>query len=181
MAQQAAEATRGAAARALQQPAPEREKSAVDAAAQVIVRVRLEHRQDIRKARGIVGALMAELESVVSDPALYGRVHMALALGAKAGEGSVVALRRMVELVESLPQRAKVAGNLAEALGRLIGLEREAYGLQTGDGSGRAVVIIKDYTGKGAVEAPPLVQGEDGTYGLDDGQGAAQPLGGVSR
>jgi hypothetical protein len=65
-------------------------------------------------------------------------------------------------LVSSLPQRTKIVKDLADALHKVIGLEREAHGLNTISGSdGRPVVIIRDYTGRGDPDAPPRPAAED--------------------
>ena len=45
--------------------------------------------------------------------------------------------------------------DVAEALRTLIGLEREAFALDTASGSdGNLLVIIKDYTGRGDPDSP---------------------------
>src|SRR5437762_2359668 len=70
--------------------------------------------------------LLAELESVVDQPELYGMVHDALS---DPDEPAIQALGDMAHLVASLPGRTKVLKDLADALRTLIGAEREAFGL----------------------------------------------------
>lgn len=126
----------------------------VDAGAKQIVLVRLEHRQDIAALRRIVASLMAELAMTIDAPDRFAVIYDALS---RPNEPAIDALRDMATLVASLPARTTVAKNLADALFRCIGLEREAYGLDTAAGSdGRPTVIIKDYTGRGSPEAPPM-------------------------
>jgi hypothetical protein len=79
-------------------------------------------------------------------------VHMVLD---EPSEPALEALREMARLVQSLPARAKVARDLMDGLRIVIGLEREAFGLDTASGSdGRMMVIVRDFTGRGDVDAP---------------------------
>lgn len=126
----------------------------IDAGARQLVVVRMEHRQDIAALRRIVVSLMRELSVTLDAPERLGMIYDALA---RPDEPAIAAMRDMAVLVSSLPARTSVAKNLAEALFKCIGLEREAYGLDTAGGSdGRPTVIIKDYTGRGSPEAPPM-------------------------
>lgn len=114
--------------------------------------VQLGHRADIAALRAIIKGLMGELAVVVEQPELYGLVHDALA---NPDEPAIDALRDMAALVVSLPGRTKVAKDLADALHRAIGMEREAFGLDTAAGTdGRPMVIIRDYTGRGDADSP---------------------------
>jgi hypothetical protein len=67
----------------------------------------------IRRARGIVEALLAELACVTDEPQLFGEVHMLLGSG---DDVPVVLLRRLADIVEALPGRARVARDLVETL-----------------------------------------------------------------
>jgi hypothetical protein len=61
----------------------------------------------------------------------------------------------MAQFVASLPARTKVLKDLADALRTLIAAEREALGLNAEAASdGRPMFIVKDYTGRGSLEAP---------------------------
>jgi hypothetical protein len=123
------------------------ERLTVEVNAQAEVSIRLAHRRDIGRARQLAMKLLAELESVVDQPELYGMVHDAQA---NPEDPAIEALRDMTNLVASLPARTKVLKDLADALRTLIGAEREAFGLNTEAGSdGRPLVIVKDYTGRG--------------------------------
>ena len=59
-------------------------------------------------------------------------------------------MRDAIAVIASLPQRSAVFKNLVEAMNKVIGQEREAFGLNTEDGTGgdRWTVLIKDYTGR---------------------------------
>lgn len=149
--------------------APEDERAAIDMGAQAIVQVRLGHRRDIARARRVVSSLMDELEVVQDAPEVFAQVRDWLDALDPLSTVPLPLIERALQVVESLPQRAKVARDLVDTLRSVVGMEREAFGLDTGDGS-RPVVIIKDYTGKGSQEAPPqepepLEAGDDGTYG----------------
>lgn len=149
------------------QPDEIAQRHTIEANADAIVRVRLEHRKDIGRARAVVADLMGELETANGSPELFAEVRDAVdALRGDKADGyeslPVGLLTRMVEVVESLPRRAKVAKDLLEALRIAIGLEREAFGLATSDGADRPTVIIRDFTGKGSNEAPPQPE-ENGT------------------
>jgi hypothetical protein len=51
--------------------------------------------------------------------------------------------------------RVRVMRDLADVLHRVIGVEREACGLDTAAGTdGRPMVIIRDFTGRGDPDAP---------------------------
>ena len=129
-----------------------RERDIVGASAIASAAVQIGHRADIARARRLVATLMAELEDIVDRPELFAMVHGALD---NSEEEAIEALRSMARLVESLPARARVVKDLADTLRILIGLEREAFGLDTASGSdGKLLVIIKDYTGKGDPDSP---------------------------
>lgn len=124
----------------------------VEANALALSIVQLGHREDIAALRSIIKGLMRELAIVVEEPERFGMIHDALA---NPDEPAIEALRDMAALVVSLPGRTKVAKDLADALHRAIGMEREAFGLDTAAGTdGRPMVIIKDYTGRGDADSP---------------------------
>lgn len=128
------------------------ERAIVDAISNVLAAVVIGHRKDIARARRLAAMLLAELEAVTEMPDLFGMVYDALAC---PDEPAMDALRDMAMLVQSLPQRAKVLKDLADTLHKCIGMEREAFGLDTiASTDGRPMVIIRDYTGRGSPEAP---------------------------
>ncbi|GAP37909.1 hypothetical protein ABXN37_22570 [Piscinibacter sakaiensis] len=119
----------------------------VEAGARQLSIVRLEHRADIAALRAIVTGLMRELGQVIEHPDALALVYDALST---PDEPAIGALRDLAHLVSSLPARTKVAKDLAEALHRCIGMEREAFGLDTAGGTDRPHVIVRDYTGRAA-------------------------------
>jgi hypothetical protein len=130
------------------------EREIVSAASVVLANVQLSHRVDIARLRTRVARLSAELDLVCDLPELYAMVHMVLD---HPDEPGFEALRAAVRLVESLPARVALVKALAEALRIVIGLEREAHGLDTASGSdGRPLVIIKDFTGRGDPDSPGM-------------------------
>lgn len=119
----------------------------IDQNAEQLSGVRLQHRADIRALRAIIQGLMNELAQVIERPDLFAQVQMMLF---EPGEEPLRALEDAMALVASLPNRTKVAKDLADALHKCIGMEREAFGLNTDGGTdGKPLVIIKDYCGRG--------------------------------
>ena len=129
-----------------------RENLTVEASAQAEVLVRLGHREDIAALRAIIRGLMRELSVAIEQPEHFGMIHDAQS---SPDEPALDALRNMAALVASLPSRTKVAKDLADALHKAVGMEREAFGLDTAAGTdGRPMVIIRDFTGRGDPDAP---------------------------
>lgn len=125
----------------------------VDAGASQLAMVRLEHRTNIAALRQIISGLLADLSATMQMPESFAVVFDVLS---NLDEPAVNTLRDMAELVTSLPGRTKIAKDLADAMHKCIGMEREAFGLDTKGGTdGLPMVIIKDYTGRGSAEAPP--------------------------
>lgn len=143
---------------------PERTDLAMDRevtthAAQIVAEVKKAHRGLIGRSRSLAEAMLAELAAVQNAPELFGQVHALLEVG---GEDVPVALlRRVAEIVDSLPQRARTFTSLVDAMRSLIGMEREAYGMSAQDGAGRPKVTIMDFTGKGDPDAAPIPADED--------------------
>lgn len=84
------------------------EKEIVEANAQAILDIRLSHRGDIRRAKGLVAKLFDEVEHAV------------------AVEGADSPAE-----VLTLPQRVDCVRKLTDSAKTLIGLEREAWGIQS--------------------------------------------------
>lgn len=129
------------------------DREIVDENARVLAAVQIGHRTDIASLRSIVATLMEELATVINDPALFARAHMALH---EPGEEALNDLREMAHLVANLPARVKVAKDLADALHKVVGMEREAFGLDTAGGTdGLVKVKVIDFTGKGDPDGAP--------------------------
>jgi hypothetical protein len=132
------------------------DRALVDAGAQQLALVRLDHRKDIAGLRAIIKGLMRELAPMVDQPELYAMVYDALA---NPEEPAIQALRDMAATVNSLPTRIKAAKDLADTLYRAIAMEREAFGLTAEGGGGeRYTVIVRDFTGKGDPDSPRVGQ-----------------------
>lgn len=107
------------------------EKAVVDANAAAIVRVRLAHRTDIARARAMANRLLEELETTTADPGLYAQVQGLVALTEGMSKKDADKLAGAVQKVLELPSRTATMKMLADTMTKLIGLEREAYSLET--------------------------------------------------
>lgn len=114
------------------------ERETIEANAKAIADVRLGHRTDIRAGRDLVAKLLEELRGVTERPDLIEDLIQALA-GDEGEDGDedaakkrakrVATLREMLDRLTSLPGRVAAVKGLSEALRNLIGLEREAWGI----------------------------------------------------
>lgn len=94
----------------------------VDAAAAVNVQVVMGHRRDIQRLKGLAGGLFAELEAVVGDPVqLQTLINM-------VADQDPDALPTIMKLA-NVGNRIASAQKLVNTFQQLIGLERQAYGL----------------------------------------------------
>lgn len=145
-------------------PVPLTDAQIVEAGAEALSLVKLGHRKDIAALREIIGCLMDELATTMRRPDLFAQVQMVLTLTPEDEQGNpiegghiqaVVDLEDAMRLVASLPARTKVAKDLADALHKCIGMEREAFGLDTNGGTdGMPLVLIRDFTGKNDPDSP---------------------------
>ncbi|MBP6616376.1 MAG: hypothetical protein KA195_00235 [Burkholderiaceae bacterium] len=104
------------------------ERQVVEANAEAIVHVRLSHRQDIKRGRSIVMRLLDELE-LQTGPENAALLEELGVLLRKEDDKGVDKLNDLYQKVISLPGRAKTMKDLGETLRVLIGLERQAFGL----------------------------------------------------
>lgn len=104
------------------------DKQIVDASAAAIVQVRMAHRTDIARSRGLVMSLLGELEAVcgTENAELLGQLGE---LMRNPDENNQDKLNDLYRKLMSLPGRAKTMKDLGDSLRVLIGLEREAFGL----------------------------------------------------
>lgn len=107
------------------------EKAVVEANAAAIVRVRLAHRTDIARARAMANRLLEELETTTADPGLYAQIQGLVALTEGMSKKDADKLAVAVQKVLELPSRTATMKMLADTMTKLIGLEREAYSLET--------------------------------------------------
>ncbi|CAM7461694.1 hypothetical protein [Morganella morganii] len=102
------------------------ERVLIEATAEVITNVRMEHRGDIRRARELANVLFDELSAECADVAALEKLGELMIEPDDNGRDK---LSEIYHAVISLPERVKSAKALSETLKNLIGLERQAYGL----------------------------------------------------
>ena len=102
------------------------ERVLIEATAEVITSVRMEHRGDIRRARELANVLFDELSAECADVAALEKLGELMIEPDDNGRDK---LNEIYHAVISLPERVKSAKALSETLKNLIGLERQAYGL----------------------------------------------------
>ena len=133
-----------------------RDSAIVEAGAQMVADLRLEHRGRIRQLRTIIATQLDALTAASGTPEVFGQVYGKVYDAIQAGQPlSMEMITRLAEVVGSLPSQVKVTKDLTECLRLCIALEREAFGLNTSEAGQRHLVIIRDYTGKGDPDAPP--------------------------
>lgn len=106
------------------------ERQIVEANAEVIANVRMEHRSDIRRARTLTNSLLEELESECSDVDALNQLGELLRREDYKGMDK---LNDLYHKIISLPGRVKAMKDLADSLKNLIALERQAYSLDDPD------------------------------------------------
>jgi hypothetical protein len=102
------------------------ERQLIEASATVIADVRMVHRGDIRKSRGLVMTLLSELESTTIDNTLFVELGDLLRNEDERGQDK---RNDLYQKIIDLPSRVDSVKKLSDALKTLIGLEREAYGI----------------------------------------------------
>lgn len=106
------------------------ERVLIEATAEVIATVRMEHRGDIRRARTLTNALFDELEAECADiEALRTLGQLML----EPDENGRDRLNELYHAIISMPERVKSMKALSETLKNLIGLERQAYSMDEGE------------------------------------------------
>jgi len=104
------------------------EKQIIEDGATQIAAIRLSHRKDIARARGVATSLLIELEQQTGPDA----ANLLADLGEmmrKPDERGQDKLNEVYQKVVSLPGRVKTMKDLGESMRVLIGLEREAFGI----------------------------------------------------
>lgn len=116
----------------------ETDRGLIEANAEVIATVRLNHRKDISAARTLAMELLDELTHQTGNRDLYEKLGELLMGKEEEASNSAAATRRWqaFQAAMSLGGRTKIMKDLSDTLHKLIGLEREAYGLQTSDPAG---------------------------------------------
>jgi len=104
------------------------EKEIIEVNAQAIVNIKLAHRGDIRKSKNIVNALFDELELTTDNRELFEQLGELLRQESDSGQDK---LNDIYKKCISMPQRIDGVKKLTDALKTMIGLEREAYDIQS--------------------------------------------------
>lgn len=103
------------------------ERELVEATAEAIANVRMEHRGDIKRARELANLLFSELSAECTDvEALHTLGELMLSPDDKGQDK----LNDLYHKIISMPQRVKSMKDLSDTLKTLIGLEREAYSIK---------------------------------------------------
>lgn len=105
----------------------ETEREIIESNATAIANVRMAHRGDIRRSRGLVNKLLDELESLTDNAELFETLGEMME---KPDENGLDKLNDLYHKVVSLPSRSKTMKDLADTLKSLISLERQAYDLE---------------------------------------------------
>ncbi len=106
------------------------ERVLIEATAEVIATVRMEHRGDIRRARTLANALFNELEAECADVEALRKLGELMLDPDDNGRDR---LNELYHAIISMPERVKSMKALSETLKNLIGLERQAYSMDEGE------------------------------------------------
>jgi hypothetical protein len=136
------------------------ERQVVDASAAYIADVLLTHKAGSARVTTLGLKLLAEVESQTEDHAAYELVREIALKAAKddpVGRASVKDAIGVFDRVVSLPGRLDAARKAAEIVQTGIATQRRAnnIGDDSGNTSGRPLVTIRDFTGRGDPDAPP--------------------------
>lgn len=102
----------------------------IDTAALEVATIRVDHRKDIRRSRKLAMGLLAELEIQTVDIGLFEELGELLR---REDDKGVDKLNDIYHKVISSGSRIGSMKSLAETLKTLVALEREAYGIMSGD------------------------------------------------
>lgn len=124
------------------------ERILIEANAEVIATVRMEHRGDIRRARNIASSLFGELEAECADVAALQQLGD---LMFEPDDKGYDKLNEIYHKVISMPGRVKSMKDLSDTLKTLIGLERQAYDIDgpVGDDASKKLSDLMDDLAKG--------------------------------
>lgn len=133
----------------------------IEVNAQALAMVQHAHRTIAADERVLAKQLLAELMAGALEPETFVRVRDLLdALDDEPTPEQKADMRDAMAMLANLPGRVKVLKDLVETTAKIVGMEREAFGLNTEDGTGRDrfTVIIKDYTGRGDPDSPRALE-----------------------
>ncbi|QBM22328.1 hypothetical protein E1B03_07700 [Citrobacter arsenatis] len=103
------------------------ERELVEATAEAIANVRMEHRGDIKRARELANLLFSELSAECADVESLHKLGELMLSPDDKGQDK---LNDLYHKIISMPQRVKSMKDLSDTLKTLIGLEREAYSIK---------------------------------------------------
>lgn len=103
------------------------ERELVEATAEAIANVRMEHRGDIKRARELANLLFSELSAECTDVEALHKLGELMLNPDDKGQDK---LNDLYHKIISMPQRVKSMKDLSDTLKTLIGLEREAYSIK---------------------------------------------------
>lgn len=117
------------------------EQVVVEANAELQFRIRMEHRQDIGRARALFGQMLGELE-VFTDGDGQALIERLQAMtdppdadeSPEAATKRVAAMRKRLNELFTLSGRIDSGKKLVEILEKVVKLEREAFGITAGEG-----------------------------------------------
>jgi len=120
------------------------DKAIIEANAEAIVQVRMQHRTDISRGMSLALRLMGELEHHTDNQELLERLGELMHNPDDKGKDK---LFDAFNSVISLPERIKSAKALSETMKNYIALEREAYGIKEAEQKdlGTVNVTVKQY------------------------------------
>lgn len=105
------------------------EKEIVEANASMQANALLDHRKDIKRSRNLAMKMLEELEQTTDNRELFAQLGLMLAAPDEKGNDK---LNELYMKVIAMPQRVDSMKKLAETLKVLVGLEREAFGIDSG-------------------------------------------------
>ena len=104
------------------------ERQVIEANAQAVADIRLAHRHDIRRARTLTNALLAELE-LQTDPRTLDLLHELGELLRNEDDNGQDRRNDLYMKVISLSERSKTMKTLADSLRLVVDMERTAFGM----------------------------------------------------
>lgn len=107
------------------------EKETVDSNAKLLADVRMGHRKDISRFRGLANKMLDELEGVTDGQAEIKELIKTLKDGELEDGEAMSTTLELAARVSSLPSRSKVMKEISDTLKTLINLERDAYDIVT--------------------------------------------------
>lgn len=106
------------------------ERVLIEATAEAIAAVRMEHRGDINRARKLANILFDELSAQCAD---VGALEELGEILRQPDDKGMDKLNDLYQKIISLPSRVKSMKDLSDSLKTLIGLERDAYNITGGN------------------------------------------------